>query len=101
MKFIILFEDARDADPDIRKIHMAKHLEFLEKNAGRIEAAGPLSDPVGLGRDGLWIVDADTAEEVDQLVHQDPFWPTGLRKSYAIIKWTQVFAGGSRLIRAT
>lgn len=100
MKFIILFEDAPDADPDIRKIHMAHHLDFLENNSDKIEAAGPLSDPAGMGRDGMWIVEAKNEAEVDRLVKEDPFWPAGLRKSYAVIKWTQVYAGGSRLISA-
>ena len=99
MKFIILFEDAPDADPDIRKTHMGQHLDFLEKNADRINAAGPLSDPDGKGRDGLWIVEADGEADADQLVKEDPFWPTGLRQSYRVIRWTQVFADGARLIR--
>lgn len=98
MKFIIVFEDAPDADPDIRKTHMTKHLDFLERNAEKIEAAGPLTDAEGQGRDGLWIVEAGTEDEVDQLVHEDPFWPTGLRKSYSIIKWRQVYVDGARLI---
>ncbi len=98
MKFIILFEDAPDANPELRKTHMATHLEFLEKNSAQIEAAGPLSDPKGRGRDGLWIVEANSEDEVDRLVREDPFWPTGLRKSYSVIKWKQVYAGGSRLI---
>lgn len=98
MKFIILFEDAPDADPAIRKTHMTKHLEFLEQNSDKIEAAGPLSDAAGQGRDGLWIVEAGSEDEVNQLVHKDPFWPTGLRKSYSVIKWKQVYSDGSRLI---
>lgn len=98
MKFIILFEDAKDADPDIRKTHMTKHLDFLEQNSDKIEAAGPLSDAAGQGRDGLWIVEAETEEQLDRLVHEDPFWPTGLRKSYSIIKWKQVYVDGARLI---
>lgn len=98
MKFIILFEDAPDADPDIRKSHMAQHLDFLERNADKIEAAGPLSDTDRQGRDGLWIVRADSEGDAEQLVHEDPFWPTGLRKSYSIINWKQVYADGSRLI---
>ncbi len=57
-----------------------------------------MSDTARLGRDGMWIVEADAEEDVDRLVQEDPFWPTGLRKSYAIIKWTQVYAAGSRLI---
>lgn len=100
MKFVILFEDAPDADPEIRTTHMRAHLAFLERNSDRVEAAGPLSDPAEKGRDGLWIVEADALEEVDLLVREDPFWPTGLRKTYTIIKWTQVYASGSRLIAA-
>lgn len=98
MKFVILFEDAPDADPDIRKTHMAEHLDFLVRNADKIEAAGPLSDPDDQGRDGLWIVEVSSEGDVDQLVHEDPFWPTDLRKSYSIIKWKQVYADGARLI---
>lgn len=98
MKFVVLFEDAPEADPDIRKAHMSQHLDFLERNSDKIEAAGPLSDPAQDGRDGLWVVNAGAPEEIDQLIHEDPFWPTGLRKSYAIIGWTQVYANGSRLI---
>lgn len=98
MKFIILFEDAPDADTDIRKTFMAHHLDFLERHADTIEAAGPLADTDRQGRDGLWIVDADSKRDVHQLVHEDPFWPTGLRKSYSIIEWNQVYARGSRCI---
>ena len=98
MKYIILFEDAPDADPNIRKIHMARHLDFLEANSDKIKTAGPLSDLENRGRDGLWIVEAESSEDVDRLVHEDPFWPTGLRKSYSIIRWKQVYANGGRLI---
>ncbi|MEM9871591.1 MAG: YciI family protein [Pseudomonadota bacterium] len=99
MKYIILFEDAPDADPDIRKTHMAAHLEFLEAHSTQIEAAGPLNDLDKAGRDGLWIVEAEAAEVVHTLVQADPFWPTGLRKSYAVIPWKQVFADGARRIQ--
>lgn len=101
MKFIILFEDTPEADPAIRKTHMAKHLDFLARHSDKIEAAGPLTDADGRGRDGLWIVEASSVEDVDKLVHEDPFWPTGLRKSYSIIEWRQVFANGSDLISRT
>jgi uncharacterized protein YciI len=47
---------------------------------------------------GLWIVDADDPTTVDALVREDPFWPTGLRQSVRIMRWTQVFADGRRLI---
>lgn len=98
MTFIILFEDAADADPDIRKAHMPAHLAFLEENASKIRAAGPLADADGNGRGGLWIVEAGSSAEVERLVHDDPFWPTGLRKSHTILEWKRVYADGQRLI---
>jgi uncharacterized protein YciI len=98
MKYIVLFEDAADADPDIRKTHMRAHLEFLERHAGAINAAGPLRDHAGQGRDGLWIVEAPDTDQVERLIREDPFWPTGLRASYAILQWIQVYCDGKRLI---
>lgn len=98
MKFIILFEDNPVADPDIRKKHMPDHLAFLERNAGAIPAAGPLFDASARGEGGLWIVETESEADAERLVHEDPFWPTGLRKSYRILRWTRVFADGKRLI---
>lgn len=99
MKFIILFEDDPNADPDIRKTHMPAHLSFLENNADHIETAGPLTDQAGAGQGGLWVVDAQSETDVERLISEDPFWPTGLRKSFKILRWTQVFAHGVRQIR--
>ena len=98
MKFIIVFTDAPDAAPDIRKTHMPAHLAFLEAHSGEIEAAGPLSDPEAQGRDGLWVVEAQNQAAVEALIREDPFWPTGLRGGHLVIPWTQVFANGKRLI---
>ena len=50
-------------------------------------------DPVESGRPagGLWIVQAEGAQAVRDLVEPDPYWPTGLRKSVRIYEWEQVF----------
>ena len=98
MKFIILFEDSPSAAPDIRRTYMPAHLAFLEANAEKIDAAGPLSGLAGEPAGGLWLVEAGSESEVEQLVREDPFWLTGLRKSFTILKWTQVYADGARLI---
>ncbi len=98
MKYVVLFRDAADADPNIRAVHMAAHLEFLEQHSATIDAAGPLTDKEGNGRDGLWIVDAVDQNTVKDLIHEDPFWPTGLRASFSILPWKQVFHDGRRLI---
>lgn len=98
MIYAVLFEDD-DRHADKRAQHMAEHLAFLEANRQSIYAAGPLKDsadasPAG----GLWLVTAENAGSVQELVERDPFWPTGLRKAVRILEWTQVFADGRRRI---
>lgn len=95
--YAVLLEDDEN-HADMRPRHMAAHLAFLEANREAIIAAGPLLDtttsaPAG----GLWLVKADTAADVLVLLQTDPFWPTGLRRSYRILAWKQVFANGARI----
>jgi hypothetical protein len=98
MLYTVVFED-EPARADMRQRHMSDHLAFLERNAGRIHAAGPLRDvATGTPAGGLWLVEADSPAAVTALVEADPFWPTGLRRSVRILEWTQVFADGRRRI---
>jgi uncharacterized protein YciI len=98
MKYAILFED-NDEFAHMRPKYMADHLQFLADNIDRIEIAGPMKEaqsqqPAG----GLWVVDAESPEQVQALVESDPFWPTGLRKSIRILEWTHVYAYGKKMI---
>lgn len=97
MLFAVLFEDNDDCADDVRSLYMSAHLDFLTKHASMIRAAGPLRHQEGSGAGGLWLVEADTSDAVDQLVRTDPFWPTGLRRSVRVLIWKQVFADGARL----
>lgn len=96
MIYAVLFED--DASrANMRLKLMPDHLAFLESNASNIRDAGPLKDtesdaPAG----GLWIVEADSPQSVQDLVRADPLWSTGLRKSVRVLEWAQVFAQGRR-----
>ena len=95
-KFVVLFEDD-DNFAHQRANFMSQHLAFLEKNTSSIEAAGPLSHSEdGSGAGGLWLVDAADRDDVLHLVEQDPFFSTGLRKSFRILSWKQVFSNGQR-----
>ena len=101
MMYAVLFEDD-DSRADMRPKHMPDHLDFLERNATSIHAAGPLKDtesdaPAG----GLWIVEADSPQIARSLVEADPFWRTGLRKSVRVLEWTRVFSNGNRLLLET
>jgi len=98
MLYTVLFEDSANVASDVRRQHMAAHLVFLEKHAAKIKAAGPLRTAGGEPAGGLWLVEAESAEVVDALVHEDPFWSTGLRQSVRILAWSRVFADGTRLI---
>ncbi|MCP4188036.1 MAG: hypothetical protein GY763_10595 [Gammaproteobacteria bacterium] len=98
MIFVLFFED-NDNHADMRTKYMTEHLSFLLKNTSGILAAGPLKDTdKGDSAGGLWLVEADTLTDVKALIEQDPFWPTGLRKSVRILEWTRVFAAGEVLI---
>jgi uncharacterized protein YciI len=98
MLYAVLFTDNPERAEARRRL-MPQHLAFLEKHAGSIRAAGPLQDEAdGTPAGGLWLVEADDLAAVKFLYESDPFWPTGLRRSARVLRWTQVFAAGKRLI---
>lgn len=94
MKYLVLFEDNPGVGTDVRSLHMAAHRQFLADNSDNVDAAGPLHESDGSNAGGAWVVEGDSESEVERLIKEDPFWPTGLRKSYRILQWTQVFANG-------
>lgn len=98
MLFVVQFEDDPAADPEIRRRHMAAHLDYLESRRGAVIAAGPLLAPGGAAAGGMWLVEAAGEAEVEALVRADPFWPTGLRLRHRILAWRRVFAEGRRLV---
>ena len=98
MLYAVLFEDHPEHAAEVRRQFMPAHLSFLECHAAQIAAAGPLRSQTGEAAGGLWLVKADGHDEVERLVREDPFWPTGLRRSVRILGWSQVFADGKRLV---
>lgn len=97
MIFVVLLEDEPSLANEVRQQNMPEHLNFLELNATAIKAAGPLRDAGDAPAGGLWLVEATSREQVERLVREDPFWPTGLRRSVQVLAWHQVFADGIRL----
>ncbi|WP_374655219.1 YciI family protein [Dongia sp.] len=98
MIYAVLFEDDFARAVEVRRRFMPEHLAFLERHGDRILAAGPLCDPAGEPAGGLWLVDAEHAENVTALIESDPFWPAGLRRSHRILPWQRVFNQGQVLI---
>lgn len=95
MIYCVTFQD-NPGQEHLRQEHMQDHLAFLASLGANMIAAGPLFEGIE-GRGGMWLVKADSTDEVQALVEQDPFWPTGLRKSVEILEWRQVFRDGQRV----
>ena len=94
MRFAVRFID-NEEHADKRRLFMKDHLAFLDRNKDAVLAAGPLTDAEsGQGEGGLWIVEADSPAAVQDLVEEDPFYPTGLRKEVQILSWKLVFENG-------
>jgi uncharacterized protein YciI len=92
MIYCVLFEDD-ERHSGMRAIHMQSHLEFLRRNSAQVRSAGPLLDTAdGQPAGGMWLVSAAAPEAAWALVKEDPFWPTGLRKSVRVLEWRQVFS---------
>ncbi len=99
MQFVVFFEDQPGTGMELRLKHMPAHLKFLEKNSELISAAGPLKEEDDSLAGGLWLVEAQTKNDVQRLVEEDPFWATGMRKSVQILVWQKVFSDGQRLLK--
>ncbi len=88
MKFVILGFDGPEGEAK-RKIHRPAHLAHLAPldAQGRVILAGPLTDKTG----SLIIVEANSMEEVQQLVAADPYVSSGVFERVAIHPFLQVF----------
>jgi uncharacterized protein len=86
MKFATVFRyDNKDKISDIRPAHR----EYLAKlhSEGKLHTAGPFTDDSG----SLIVYEADTEQEVRDLIEADPFHEAEIFASYAIKPWKQVF----------
>ena len=75
MLFIAIGWDAPDSKekrPDARQAHLEHWSDW--DAAGRVLAAGPMTDFAG----SLFIVEADTQEEVTQKLQDDPYVAAGV-----------------------
>ncbi len=91
MLFIIRFTDKPDSGT-IREQQLAAHISWLDERRQTILVAGslrenPAANPVG----GLWVVEAESKTEAEDLYKSDPFWINGLRDAVEIMHWSKAF----------
>lgn len=93
MLFVVIFKDKLNRS-DVRENLLQAHIEWLEEHRAIIPIGGslrhePEQNPIG----GLWIAEAASKQELEKLVHTDPFFTAGLRESYDILHWSKANEG--------
>lgn len=91
MLYAVRFYD-RPEQLEIRKKYMEAHLAWLETFSSKVLAAGSLREKDNCNPDGaLWIVNAESENEVREILTDDPFWKNGLRQRVEIRTWRKAF----------
>jgi len=89
MLFAVIFTDRPDQG-DLRAANLQAHIEWLEKHKDVIPVGGSLRHELGqTPKGGLWIAEAKTKLELEELLKTDPFYTAGLRQSYEILHWSK------------
>lgn len=98
MLLAVIFTD-KPGQGEVRAANLQAHVEWLEKNKDVIPVGGSLrSEPEQVPKGGLWIANADSKTQLDDLLKSDPFYIAGLRQSYEILYWSKAHAERKVLI---
>lgn len=89
MLFAVIFTD-QPGKGDVRAQHLREHIQWLETNKNVIPIGGSLRQELGQApKGGLWIADAQSKSQLEDLLKTDPFYIAGLRQSYEILHWSK------------
>ncbi|WP_231502272.1 YciI family protein [Paracidovorax avenae] len=84
MLFAVLFTDRPDQS-DVRAAHLQAHIAWLEQHKEIIPVGGSLRQEMGqTPKGGLWVAEADSKEQIEELLKSDLFLIAGLRQNYEI-----------------
>ena len=80
MKFVAIIEYGQDRVKIIN--FYSAHRDYLRRflENGQLRAAGPFADDAG----ALWILDAETAQAIEEIVKADPYVAAGVIVSWQI-----------------
>jgi len=86
MRWVVMFTDGPEMMA-VRREREPAHLAYLKQHGDRIRIGGGLREiPGGPFVGGLWVVEADTRDEVVALVEADPYYVPACR-SYRLLVW--------------
>ena len=90
MQFMLYCLD-KPGQAGLRAAHRPAHLEYLNRHAEKISAAGPLLTEDGSGMIGsLLIFEVAARKEVEDFATGDPYAKAGLFQSVTITPWRRV-----------
>ena len=92
MLFAIIFTDKLGYG-EVRAANIQAHINWLEDNKEVVTVGGSLRHQIGetpIG--GLWIAEAESKAQLEDLIKTDPFFAAGLRERYEILHWSKANA---------
>ena len=92
MLFVARFTDKPDI-AERRAELLDAHFAWLDEHRDRVKIAGSLRTDVGgdsLG--GLWIIEADSKQDAEQVYQTDPFFANGLRAKVEVYHYVKANA---------
>ncbi len=89
MLFAVIFKDKLN-QVELRARFLQAHIQWLEAHKEIVPIGGSLRHepgqaPIG----GLWIAEANSKQQLDELIQTDPFFTAGLRQSYEVLYWSK------------
>ena len=98
MLFAVIFTD-NPGHGAVRAAHLQDHIAWLEQHRDVVPIGGSLRlAPGDVPKGGLWIAEAESADQIDALIQSDPFFIAGLRQGYEILHWSKANAERKALI---
>jgi uncharacterized protein YciI len=89
MLFAVIFID-HAGKAEVRAQYLHEHIEWLETNKNVIPIGGSLRQELGqVPKGGLWIAEAQSKSQLEELLKTDPFYVAGLRQSYEVLHWSK------------
>ena len=96
MLFAVIFTDKPDHGA-VRVANLQAHIDWLEQHKDIVPIGGSLRHELGqVPKGGLWVAEAESKAQIEELLKTDPFFTAGLRQTYEILHWSK--ANGERKI---
>ncbi|TGY88983.1 YciI family protein [Marinicauda algicola] len=89
MLFVVTCQD-RPGHMELRKQNREAHLDWAKAEGSPVKMAGPLLDENAMPVGSLLVVEAESAEKLEEFMHEDPYAKAGLfaQVTYAPFRWT-------------